>query len=169
MHRLPVIRHRTARQAWAGYRSCRHPVEKTRWHVVWLLLRADEPRTPARAAAVVGVSVVTARAVLHRWNADGPAGLTDRRATNRGRPRLTDGQRAALFAALKKRPPDGGLWTGPKVAGYVRDRWGVTVRPQTGWRWLVDLGFTLQVPRPSHPKSADPPTRRAWKKTYAAG
>src|SRR5947208_13276481 len=111
MQRLPVIRHRTARQAWSKYRACRSPVEKTRWHVVWLLLRADEPRTPAQAAAVVGVSVITARAVLHRWNADGPAGLADRRATNRGRPRLTDGRRAALLAALTKRPPGGGLWT----------------------------------------------------------
>jgi len=165
MRRLPVIRHRTTREAWAKYRACRHPVEKTRWHLVWLLLRADEPRTPAQAAAVVGVSVITARAVLKRWNAEGPAGLTDRRAGNRGRPRLTDEQRNALLAALKKRPPDGGLWTGPKVAGYARDRWGVRVGPQTGWRWLVALGFSLQVPRPPHPRAADPTTRRRWKKT----
>jgi transposase len=162
MQRLPVVRHRTARQAWAKYRSCRHPIEKTRWHLIWLLLRADEPRTPAQAAAVVGVSVITARAVLHRWNASGPAGLTDRRAGNRGRPALTAGQRAELFAALKGRPPDGGLWSGPKVAAYVRDRWGVTVWPQTGWRWLVDLGFTLQAPRPRHPRSATPEARRRW-------
>jgi transposase len=163
MQRLPVLRHRTARQVWAKYRACRHPAEKTHWHVIWLLLRTDEPRTPAQAAAVVGVSAVTARAVLHRWNGHGPAGLADRRATNRGKPALTDGQRAELFAALKKRPPDGGLWTGPKVAAYARDRWGVRVAPQTGWRWLVDLGFTLQVPRPSHPKAAHPAARRRWK------
>ena len=122
-------------------------------------------RTPAQAAAVVGVSAITARAVLRRWNADGPAGLADRRANNRGKPALTDGQRRDLFAALKKRPPDGGLWTGPKVARYVRDRWGVRAVPQTGWRWLRALGFTLQVPRPSHPRAADPGTRRRWKKT----
>jgi transposase len=169
MRRLPVIRHRTARQAWAKYRACRQPVEKTRWHLVWLLLRADEVRTPAQAAAVVGVSVITARTVLRRWNAAGAAGLADRRAGNHGQPRLTDGQRAALFAALKGRPPDGGLWTGPKVAGYARDRWQVRVAPQTGWRWLRALGFTLQVPRPSHPRSADPTTRRRWKKTCAGG
>jgi transposase len=169
MQRLPIIRHRTARQAWAKYRACRHPVEKTRWHLVWLLLRADEPRTPARAAAVVGVSVITTRAVLKRWNADGPVGLADGRAGNRGQPRLTDDQRAALFTALKGRPPDGGLWTGPKVVGYVRDHWRVRVAPQTGWRWLRDLGFTLQVPRPSHPRSAGPTTRRRWKKTCGSG
>ena len=163
MHRLPVLRHRTARQAWAKYRSCRHPAEKTHWHLIWLLLRTDEPRTPAQAAAVVGVSVITARAVLHRWHDHGPAGRTDRRAGNRGRPALTDGQRTELFAALKKRPPDGGRWTGPKVARYVHDRWEVRVAPQTGWRWLRELGFTLQVPRPSHPKAANPAARRRWK------
>jgi transposase len=165
MRRLPVIRHRTPRQTWATYRACRHPVEKTRWHLVWLLLRTDEPRTPAQAAAVVRVSVITARAVLHRWNDHGPAGLSDRRAANGGRPRLTETQRDALVTALNRRPPDGGLWTGPKVAVYVRGRWGVSVRPQTGWRWLVELGFTLQVPRPSHPRAADAPTRRRRKKT----
>jgi transposase len=162
MRRLPVVRHRTPRQAWAKYRACRDPVEKVRWHLIWLLLRTDEPRTPAQAAAVVGVSVITARAVLHRWNAAGPAGLADGRANNRGTPALTDGQRADLFAALKGRPPDGGLWTGPKVAGYVRARWRVRVAPQTGWRWLRDLGFTLQVPRPRHPRSASPAARRRW-------
>ena len=168
MRRLPVIRHRTARQAWAKYRACRHPVEKTRWHVVWLLLRADEPRTPAQAAAVVGVSVITARAVLHRWNADGPAGLRDGRKGNGSQPKLTARRRDALYAALQNRPPDGGLWTGPKVARYVAVRWAATVDPTTGWRWLRDLGFTLQVPRPAHPRAADRPTRRRWKKTYAA-
>jgi transposase len=169
MQRLPVIHHRTARQAWGRYRACRHPVEKTRWHLVWLLLRADDPRTPAQAAAVVGVSAVTARAVLKRWNADGPAGLIDRRANNRGKPALTDGQRRELLAALRKRPPDGGLWTGPKVAAYARDRWAVPSTPQTGWRWLRGLGFTLQVPRPSHPRAAGPAARRRWKKTCDSG
>jgi transposase len=168
MRRLPVLRHRTPRQAWAKYRACRDPVEKTHWHLIWLLLRADEPRTPAQAAAVVGVSVITARAVLHRWNDRGPVGLADGRANNRGRPALTDARRAELFAALKRRPPDGGLWTGPKVARYVRGRWGVRVAPQTGWRWLKDLGFTLQVPRPSHPRAASPAARRRWGKKPAA-
>ena len=91
------------------------------------------------------------------------------RRGNGAAPKLDPDQRAALLAALKQRPPDGGLWTGPKVAAYVRSRWGVRVCPQTGWQWLRDLGFTLQVPRPSHPRSADRPTRRRWKKTCDAG
>ena len=120
-------------------------------------------------ADVVGRSAVTVRAVLHRWNDHGPGGVADRRAGNRAAPELTARRRAALYVALQKRPPDGGVWTGPKVARYVRDRWRVTVRPETGWRWLVALGFTLQVPRPGHPKAADAPTRRRWKKTCGDG
>jgi transposase len=162
MQRLPVVRHRTANQARAKYRACRQPVEKTRWHALWLLLRTDPPRTPAQVAGLVGLSVITVRDLLHRWNDRGPAGLADRRKSNGRKPRLTDPQRAELFAALKRRPADGGLWTGPKVAAYVRDRWGVRVWPQTGWRWLKDLGFTLQVPRPRHPKAAGPAARRRW-------
>jgi transposase len=170
MRRLPVVRHLTASQARAKYRACRHPVEKVRLHAVWLLLRTDAPRTPAQVAELVGLSVITTRGVLHRWNADGPAGLTDRRKANGSKPRLTDARRGELFAALQKRPPDGGLWTGPKVAAYVRDRWGVGVWPQTGWRWLRDLGFTLQVPRPRHPKAAGPAARLRWgEKPAAAG
>jgi transposase len=168
MQRLPVVRQASVNQARAKYRACRYPVEKTRWHAVWLLLRTDPPRTPAQVAAVVGRSVITVRAVLHRWNDRGPAGLADRRAGNRGRPRLTDDQRAALLAALRKRPPDGGLWTGPKVAAFVRDRWGVAVCPQTGWQRLRDLGFTLPVPRPRHPKAAGPAARRRWGEKPAA-
>lgn len=169
MARIEFVRHRSANQIRAKYRACRHPVEKVRWHAIWLLARADEPRTPAQVAAVVGLSDVTVREVLHRWNDQGPAGLADRRKGNGADPKLTARRRDALYAALQRRPPDGGLWTGPKVVKYVRDRWGVSAGPVTGWRWLRGLGFTLQVPRPAHPKAADRPTRRAWEKTCGGG
>ena len=169
MARIPFVRHLPAGKVRYRYTSCRHPVEKPRWHALWLLARTDNPRTPAEVADVVGLSAVTVRAVLHRWNARGPDGVADRRKGNGSECRLTARRRDALYAALQKRPPDGGLWTGPKVARYVRDRWDVSVGPVTGWRWLRDLGFTLQVPRPSHPEAADWPRRQAWKKTCDAG
>src|SRR5215218_1741698 len=169
MRRLPFARHLPVGKLRYRYVSCRHPVEKPRWHAPWLLARTDTPRTPAAVAGVVGLSAVTVRQVLHRRNDLGPDGVTDRRAGNGADPKLTTRRRAALFAARRKRPPDGGVWTGPKVARYVRDRWQVAVRPETGGRWLVALGFSLQVPRPSHPKAADAPTRRRWKKTCDGG
>ena len=169
MKRLPVARHLSADQARERYRACRHPIEKTRWHAVWLLLRTDEPRAPAQVAELVGLSVITTRDVLKRWNERGPDGLTDGRKNNGSESKLDADRRAQLLAALKKRPPDGGLWSGPKVAAFVRAKWNVGICPQTGWKWLVDLGFTLQVPRPSHPQAADPPTQKRWKKTYGRG
>ena len=132
MPQLPFVRHRTSNQLRSKYRACRHPVEKPRWHALWLLARTDEPRTPAQVANLVGLSAVTVRAVLHRWNDHGPAGVADRRRDNGADPKLTTRQRDALYAALQKRPPDGGLWTGPKVARYVRDRWRVTSAPRPG-------------------------------------
>jgi transposase len=169
MKRLPVVRHLSAERAEAAYRACKHPIEKTRWHALWLLLRTDPVRTPAQVADLVGLSVITTRDVLKRWNAHGPGGLTDGRRNNKSESKLDDRQRAKLLAALKKRPPDGGLWSGPKVARYVRTTWDVEIAPQTGWKWLRDLGFTLQVPRPSHPKAADPAARKRWKKTCENG
>jgi transposase len=169
MARIAFVRHLPVSTLRYRYVSCRHPVEKPRWHALWLLARTDEPRAPAQVADLVGLSAVTVRAVLHRWNDHGPDGVADRRKDNGSEPRLTARRRDALYAALQHRPPDGGVWTGPKVARYVHTRWGVEVGPVTGWRWLRDLGFTLQVPRPSHARSADRSTRRAWKKTCAVG
>lgn len=169
MRRLPVARHLPVGKLRHKYTSCRHPVEKPRWHALWLLARTDHPRPPAAVADVVGLSAVTVRALLHRWNTHGPDGVGDRRRHNGAGPTLAPRRRDALYAALQKRPPDGGVWTGPKVARYVRHRWRVTVRPETGWRWLVALGFSLQVPRPAHPRSADARTRGRWEKTCDAG
>jgi transposase len=73
-------------------------------------------------------------------------------------------QQIDLWAVLQQTPPDGGLWTGPKVAAYVRDRWGVYVCKQTGWEWLVSLGFSVQVPRPRHSKAASEAVQQAWKR-----
>src|SRR6187431_813352 len=110
MRRLPFARHLPVGKLRYRYVTCRHPVEKPRWHALWLLARTDHPRTPAEVADVVGLSAVTVRAD----------------------PKLTARRRDALYAALQKRPPDGGVWTGPKVARYVHDRWRVAVCPETG-------------------------------------
>jgi transposase len=163
--RLPIVPHLLPEEIARRYRACRSGVEKTHWQVLWLLTRPGQPLSPAQAARQVGLSPVWARTLLKRWNDQGPAGLADRRvATNGGQSKLTAEQHIDLWAALRKSPPDGGLWTGPKVAAYVLGRWGVHVRKQTGWKWLCGLGFSLQVPRPSHPEAAAPAARRAWKR-----
>lgn len=162
MKRLPVVAHLPVEDVGRRYRNCADPKEKTRWHLIWLLLRPGQPLSCERAAPLVGLSDVYARAVLRRWNAQGPEGLTDRRRHNRSPGKLTAAQLAQLYDALQTEPPDGGLWSGPKVAAYARERWGVEVCPQTGWRWLKKLGLRLVVPRPRHPKAATAEQQRRW-------
>jgi transposase len=161
MKRLPVTAHLSADAVGQRYRRCPDPKEKTRWHLVWLLLQ-DQTLTYERAGPLVGLSDTHARTALKRWNATGPDALTDGRKTTRGAGKLTAAQQAEAFDALQTGPPDGGLWSGPRLARYVRDRWGVEARPATGWRWLRKLGFRLVGPRPRHPKAANADDQRRW-------
>jgi transposase len=167
--RLPIVPHLSPEEIHRRYRACRGGIEKTHWQILWLLTRTTDPPTPAQVAAQVGLTPAWVRTVLKRWNAAGPDALADHRAaTNGGRPKLTADRQAELGAALQRPPPDGGLWTGPKVAAFVRDRWGVAVCKQTGWEWLRGLGFRLQVPRPKNPKAATEEEQRAWKRCHGS-
>jgi transposase len=169
--RLPITPHLSPEEiarryrGYRGYRGCRSGREKTHWQILWLLTRTAIPPTPAQVATQVGLTVAWVRTVLKRWNAMGPEGLVDRRVTNNGGQwKLTAEQQAELFDAPQRPPADGGLWTGPTVARYVRDRGGVVVCKQTGWEWLCRLGFSPQVPRPRNPRAATAAEQQVWKR-----
>jgi len=72
-----------------------------------------------------------------------------------------------LDAALRAAAPDGGLWTAPKVARWIAERTGQSVHETTAWRAMRRLGFTLQVPRPRHRRSASAAEQAAFKKSSA--
>ena len=76
--RLPLVPHLTLEEIYRRYRACRAGVEKTHWHLIWLMARPQQPLAPAHAAAALGLSAVWARALLKRWNAQGRDGLADR-------------------------------------------------------------------------------------------
>ena len=164
MQRITVAGHLAPDELYRRYRACPDARVKTRWHALWLMARPGEPLSAEQAARAVGLSDVWVRKLVHRYNARGPGGLDDGRAANRARPKLTAGQQAELFAALRAEPPDGGLWTGPKVAAFARSRFGVAVCKQTGWAWLRRLGFRLKVPRPRHPRAASADEQRRWQR-----
>ena len=159
-----------ANQIRTKYRACRHPVEKTRWHALWLLARTDEPRTPAQVADVVGLSAVTVRAVLHRWNDRGPDGLADRRQGQRGRPeadRPAAGRpvRRPPEAAARRRAVDRaeGRPVRPRPVGRAR-----SARRPGGGGW----GPRVHPPgAPPEPPPGGRPRRPAgrWKKTCDGG
>jgi transposase len=145
------------------YRTATAPVARSHWQMVWLLAQGQASE---QGAASIGYSVTWLRMVAQRDNQYGPSGLGDRRPRNPGSPGLLAAeQRAALVTALERPPPDGGVWTGPKVAAWMAATLGHVVHPQRGWDMLQRLGLRPKVPRPRHAK-ADPAAQAAFKKSF---
>ena len=145
----------------ARYHRAHDPVERTHWHLLWLV--ADGRRVP-EVAQLVGYTANWVRAIIRRYNADGPAGVEDRRKHSAGHPPLLcPALRTALAEALGGPAPDGGFWTCAKVAAWMADRLGRPVGEPRGWETMRSLGFTPQRPRPRATK-ADPAAQAAFKK-----
>ena len=143
---------------------------RSQWQIVWLLALGEPSE---RVAAVTGYSLTWIRTVARRYNAEGAAGIGDRRHANRGGPRLlTPEQMAALDqalegAALEGAAPGGGRWTAAKVAAWIAERTGRRVGIPTGWRYLRRLEWRRYRPRPQHAK-ADTAAQAAFRQTDSA-
>jgi transposase len=163
--RAVLLPHLTTADVRGRYRACRDAKEGRRWHALWLVAAG---RSAAEAAALVGLDASYVRRLIRRYNADGPASVADGHRVNPGGPtaRLTAAQRDALRAALAGEPPEGGLWTGPRVAAWIDAATGpeTPTWPQLGWVYLRRLGQTPQVPRPRHARAASPEAQAAWQK-----
>jgi transposase len=77
---------------------------------------------------------------------------------------LTKDALAALAERLRTPPEDGGLWSRPKVAAQMARQLGLErVHPQRGWEALKRVEWSVQAPRPRHPRAATPEQRAAFK------
>jgi hypothetical protein len=103
-----------------------------------------------------------------RYNAVGPEALGDQRRRNgKAASLLTEAVLAALAKRVQAPPEDGGLWSGPKVAAWMARHLGLAaVHPQRGWEALKRLEWSVQAPRPRHPRTATPEQREALKKSW---
>ena len=118
------------------------------------------------AATINGMTRQTLRDWVHRYNAEGLAGLWSR--TGSGRPPcLTDGQMEELKAIVVNGPdPDRHKvvrWRCVDLREEIATRWSVTVCEQTVGKWLRQLSMPRLRPRPCHPKK-DPEAEVAFKK-----
>ena len=96
------------------YRSATKAVERTHWHILWLM---KEGHTPDEIARMLGYTTRWVRTMVQRWNKAGEQGIRDHRLTLPGAPcLLTVEQQNELDQAFDRPPADGGLWSGPKVA-----------------------------------------------------
>lgn len=159
--------HLSSDQLKARYRTCKEPKEARRWHALWL---ASQGHSSLHVAAAIGLHDAYIRRLIHRYNDAGPDSVVDGHRSRPGgrQPRLSVAQLTRLRCALEGQPPDGGLWTGPKVAAWIERETRKPTYPQLGWVYLRRLGQTTKTPRRRHARAASPAQRAAFKKNSAA-
>ena len=129
-----------------------------------LVLEGADRRT---AAETCGMDRQTLRDWVHRYNADGIAGLTNRYAAG-PTPLLNLEQKAELARMVRDGPEleaDGVMrWRCVDLKRKIEDRFGVVMHEWTVGKQLAAVGFRRLSVRPQHPKS-DPLAQEAFKKT----
>jgi transposase len=150
------------------YRKCKNAREKSYWHLIKLMTDPKKKMLVREAAQIVGFCQNWARILVHRYNEEGPENFIDKRANNHGREAfLNDKQQEELKENLiNKKPPDGGLWTSPKVAAWIEKKTKKHITAVGAWKWIRKSGFTLQVPRPKNIKSASIEEVAEFKKNW---
>jgi transposase len=129
-----------------------------------LVLEGADRRTAAEAC---GMDRQTLRDWVHRYNAEGLAGLANRRSPG-ARPLLTREQKAELAALVEAGPDperDGVVrWRRVDLQARIETRFGVKMHERTVGKQLASLGFRLLSVRPRHPKT-DEGAQEAYKKS----
>jgi transposase len=119
------------------------------------------------AAEMNGMTRQTLRDWVHRYNAEGVAGLSSRVGGGR-RPALTYAQMAELRELVINGPDPQrhqvARWRCIDLCREITLRWSVEVCEQTVGKWLRELRLTRLQPRPYHPQK-DPEAEAAFKKT----
>src|SRR5690242_18511182 len=138
--RITVKAHLSVEQVEARYRKAQDPVERSHWQIIWLVAQG---KTTGEISEVTGYSVGWIYTIVHRYNQQGPAVIGDHRHGNPGGTFILSAeQQQHLEHDLDAGAPDGGLWTGPKVARWILVHTGHQVHPQRGWEYLKRLGYS---------------------------
>ena len=119
------------------------------------------------AAGTCGMDRQTLRDWVHRYNAEGLAGLKNRIGPPRPR-RLAPDQMAELAAWVEAGPDSArhGVvrWRRRDLQRRIATEFGVVLHERSVGKQLAALGFRRLSVRPQHPKS-DPEAQAAFKKT----
>lgn len=162
--RIHLAEHLSVDELGQRYRRAGEPVERSRWQMLWLL---GQGQTAQQVAAVTGYSAYWVGQIAKRYNAQGPAGVSNRWHQARGHAPIVSAEvLAELQRALQESAPDGALWTGRTVAEWLSRRLGRPVSYHLGWRTLRRLGWRRSMPRPRHIQAANRGEQEAFKRGY---
>ncbi len=151
---------KTLKRKW---QSATHHTEKVRWHGLYLLKKGVDPTI---IASTLDRNMRWLRMIVLKFNAQGSAGVTDRRGSNGGHNKLLNKhQSQKLYDQIVMGvAPDGGLWTGPKIATWIAKEINKPVASSRGWKYTRQLGLSLVTQRPTHIAAASAQQQKDFKK-----
>jgi len=118
----------------------------------------------AQVARKLGVTSGTASRWYGAWKRHGEAGLA-RRGPPGPKPHLSQQQLGELEQALLAGPTAAGyasdLWTLPRIAKLIQDRFGVRYHPSHVWLLMRKLGWSCQKPT-KQARERDEAAIRRW-------
>ena len=157
-----IIEHLSAAELEQRYRTAQDATEARHTQAIWLLAQG---RSVLDVAGVLAFAPRWVEKLAARYNEHGPDVLGDQRRHNgRISSVLTVAVLAALAERLRLPPEDGGRWTGAKVAIWMAAQLGLAkAHPQRGWEALKRVRWSIQAPRPRHPRSATLEQRAEFK------
>jgi transposase len=131
------------------------------------LAAAYDGMNRTEAARIGGMDRQTLRDWVHRFNNDGPGGLTN--AKGAGRPRLLSAEQMKELAAIIETGPDRVVdgvvrWRRIDLVRVIEERFGVVCSQNAVSDYLSRLCFSHISGRPQHP-AQDPQVIEAFKKT----
>ena len=125
-----------------------------------------EGQSREEAAETCGMDRQTLRDWVHRFNADGLAGLSDLPRQNGPKPRLSPEQEAVVAEWVEQGPDlgrDGVVrWRCVDLQDRIKREWGVGLHERTVGKLLRRLAFRRLSVRPQHPKS-DPAAQAVFR------
>ena len=119
------------------------------------------------AAETCGMDRQTLRDWVHRYNAQGLAGLSNHRGAPR--PRRLDPDQVAELVSWLEAGPDLAVdrvvrWRRQDLRARIASTFGVELHERTVGKYLAALGYRRLSVRPRHPRT-DPEAQEAFKKT----
>ena len=122
------------------------------------------------AAQIGGMDRQTLRDWVHRFNEEGPEGLTNREGA--GRPRLLSDEQMAELSEMVETGPDRASdgvvrWRRIDLVRAIEERFGIECSERVISDYLEQLGFSHMSGRAKHP-GQDGRVIEAFKKTLAA-
>ena len=161
---IAITRHEESAEALRRLaRLCRNVAQARRLLAIALVMDGHS-RTDAATAG--GMDRQSLRDWVHRYNAEGPAGLVDKARSGRP-PRLSADQSKELDAVVEAGPDvetDGVVrWRCVDLQRVIAEKDKVELCERSVGRILNDRGFRHMSVRPQHPKS-DPAAQELFKK-----